>query len=239
MKAANCKSGMTNLKSCPSGRPVQELPSCGDPPRSQKSSRAVWRIFWKRGIWRPASRRGALRMCRPICSDWKFLSWLQMQDLFQDRTRFSRPQSFTRCFSTKINNFKNDFSFQMRLYDPRAQRRPVKKIPFMENPIMCTSLTYKTNQILAANSIGEMGLFDLRSKVHPMCKFKGQAGSIRSITAHPTLPLAASVGIDRFLRVHDLQSRKLIHKVREMTIFGWKRRFSRTSSRFTWSFDFN
>ncbi|CAB03312.1 WD repeat-containing protein 74 [Caenorhabditis elegans] len=102
---------------------------------------------------------------------------------------------------------------EMRLYDPRAQRRPVKKIPFMENPIMCTSLTYKTNQILAANSIGEMGLFDLRSKVHPMCKFKGQAGSIRSITAHPTLPLAASVGIDRFLRVHDLQSRKLIHKI--------------------------
>lgn len=102
---------------------------------------------------------------------------------------------------------------EMRLYDPRAQRRPVKKMVFMENPIMSTSLTYKTNNILAANSIGEMGLFDLRSKVHPVCKFKGQAGSIRSIDGHPTMPLAASVGIDRFLRVHDLQTRKLIHKV--------------------------
>uniref|UniRef100_A0A1I7V2N9 WD_REPEATS_REGION domain-containing protein n=1 Tax=Caenorhabditis tropicalis TaxID=1561998 RepID=A0A1I7V2N9_9PELO len=102
---------------------------------------------------------------------------------------------------------------EMRLYDPRAQRRPVKRIPFMENPIMCTSLTYRTNQILAANSIGEMGLFDLRSKIHPMCKFKGQSGSIRGIDGHPTQPLAASVGIDRFLRVHDLQSRKLIHKI--------------------------
>ncbi|CAL2047864.1 hypothetical protein CAEBREN_16233 [Caenorhabditis brenneri] len=102
---------------------------------------------------------------------------------------------------------------EMRLYDPRAQRRPVKRISFMENPIMCTSLTNKANQVLAANSIGEIGLFDLRSKVHPMCKFKGQAGSIRSISGHPTMPLAASVGIDRFLRVHDLQSRKLIHKI--------------------------
>ncbi|CAO4382671.1 unnamed protein product [Caenorhabditis nigoni] len=102
---------------------------------------------------------------------------------------------------------------EMRVYDPRAQRRPVNKLKFMENPIMCTSLTNKTNQILAANSIGEMGLFDLRSKVHPMCKFKGQAGSIRSIAGHPTMPLAASVGIDRFLRVHDLQTRKLIHKI--------------------------
>ncbi|KAF1755408.1 hypothetical protein GCK72_021977 [Caenorhabditis remanei] len=102
---------------------------------------------------------------------------------------------------------------EMRVYDPRAQRRPVKKIVFMENPIMCTSLTNKTNQILAANSIGEMGLFDLRSKVHPMCKFKGQAGSIRSISGHPTMPLAASVGIDRFLRVHDLQTRKMVHKI--------------------------
>lgn len=102
---------------------------------------------------------------------------------------------------------------EMRVYDPRAQRRPINKLSFMENPIMCTSLTNKSNQILAANSIGEMGLFDLRSKVHPMCKFKGQAGSIRSIDGHPTMPLAASVGIDRFLRVHDLHTRKLIHKI--------------------------
>lgn len=115
------------------------------------------------------------------------------------------PEHNTILEATKLH--------EMRLYDPRAQRRPVKKLEFMKNPIMCTSLTNNTNQILAANSIGEMGLFDLRSKIHPMCKFKGQAGSVRSISGHPTMPLAASVGIDRFLRVHDLQTRKLIHKI--------------------------
>ncbi|CAI5452392.1 unnamed protein product [Caenorhabditis angaria] len=102
---------------------------------------------------------------------------------------------------------------EMRLYDPRAQRRPVKQMKFMENPIMSTGLTFRENYVLAANSIGEMGLFDLRSKIHPVCKFKGQAGSIRSIEGHPTVPLCASVGIDRFLRIHDLQTKKLIHKI--------------------------
>ncbi|KHJ86907.1 hypothetical protein OESDEN_13330 [Oesophagostomum dentatum] len=53
---------------------------------------------------------------------------------------------------------------KMRLYDPRAQRRPVKKIPFMDVPITAVSLCYRDNHVLAANSIGEMGLFDLRSK---------------------------------------------------------------------------
>ncbi|WKY12758.1 hypothetical protein Q1695_003952 [Nippostrongylus brasiliensis] len=102
---------------------------------------------------------------------------------------------------------------EMRLYDPRAQRRPVKKMPFMDVPITAVSRCYKDKHVLAANSIGEMGLFDLRSKIHPVCKYKGQAGAIRSIDAHPTAPYVATCGIDRFLRVHDIDTRKLAHKV--------------------------
>ncbi|VDM53612.1 unnamed protein product [Angiostrongylus costaricensis] len=102
---------------------------------------------------------------------------------------------------------------ELRLYDPRAQRRPLKLIPFMDVPITAVSRCYRDNHVLAANSIGEMGLFDLRSKVHPVCKYKGQAGAIRSIDAHPTAPYVASCGIDRFVRVHDIDTRKLAHKV--------------------------
>ncbi|KAK6054198.1 WD domain, G-beta repeat protein [Cooperia oncophora] len=102
---------------------------------------------------------------------------------------------------------------ELRLYDPRAQRRPVKKIPFMDVPITAVSRCYKDNHVLAANSIGEMGLFDLRSKVHPVCKYKGQAGAIRSIDAHPSAPYVATCGIDRFVRVHDIDTRKLAHKI--------------------------
>ncbi|VDL79410.1 unnamed protein product [Nippostrongylus brasiliensis] len=104
----------------------------------------------------------------------------------------------------------------MRLYDPRAQRRPVKKMPFMDVPITAVSRCYKDKHVLAANSIGEMGLFDLRSK--SALSFLdslsgGQAGAIRSIDAHPTAPYVATCGIDRFLRVHDIDTRKLAHKV--------------------------
>ncbi|KHJ91629.1 hypothetical protein OESDEN_08501, partial [Oesophagostomum dentatum] len=45
------------------------------------------------------------------------------------------------------------------------------------------------------------------------CKYKGQAGAIRSIDAHPTEPYVATCGIDRFVRVHDIDTRKLAHKV--------------------------
>ncbi|PIO63770.1 WD domain, G-beta repeat protein [Teladorsagia circumcincta] len=102
---------------------------------------------------------------------------------------------------------------ELRLYDPRAQRRPVKKIPFMDVPITAVSRCYRDNHVLAANTIGEMGLFDLRSKVHPVCKYKGQAGAIRSIDAHPTAPYVATCGIDRFVRVHDIDTKKLAHKI--------------------------
>ncbi|KJH45992.1 WD domain, G-beta repeat protein [Dictyocaulus viviparus] len=102
---------------------------------------------------------------------------------------------------------------ELRMYDPRAQRRPVKLIPFMDVPLTAVSKCYRANHIIAANSVGEMGLFDLRSKVHPVCKYKGQAGAIRSIDAHPTAPYVATCGIDRFLRVHDIDTRKLAHKI--------------------------
>lgn len=43
---------------------------------------------------------------------------------------------------------------------------------------------------------------------------KGFAGSVRGLQCHPSLPLVASCGLDRFLRVHDLGDKRLRHKVR-------------------------
>ena len=41
----------------------------------------------------------------------------------------------------------------------------------------------------------------------------GIAGAVQQLQLHPTLPLLASVGLDRFLRIHDLQTRSLVRKV--------------------------
>lgn len=42
---------------------------------------------------------------------------------------------------------------------------------------------------------------------------KGIAGSVRGLQCHPSLPLVASCGLDRFLRLHNLDDKRLLHKV--------------------------
>ncbi|XP_031467950.1 WD repeat-containing protein 74 [Phasianus colchicus] len=42
---------------------------------------------------------------------------------------------------------------------------------------------------------------------------KGVGGSVRGLQCHPSLPLVASCGLDRFLRLHSLHDKRLLHKV--------------------------
>lgn len=102
---------------------------------------------------------------------------------------------------------------QVRIYDPSShQRRPVVDFEFDEYPLTCLSLTPRPEQVVVGNSRGRVALLDVRRKgmVHV---FKGVAGSIRAVCCHPTLPLVASCGLDRFLRVHDLNTRLLQTKL--------------------------
>ncbi|GFU52584.1 WD repeat-containing protein 74 [Nephila pilipes] len=101
---------------------------------------------------------------------------------------------------------------QIRLYDTRAQRRPVIDMDFERYPLMSLSLAHNDNQVVVGSSRGRMALIDLRRKllVHA---FKGFVGSIRSVQCHPTLPWVASCGLDRFLRIHDLNQHKLLKKI--------------------------
>ncbi|XP_050036259.1 WD repeat-containing protein 74 [Dermacentor andersoni] len=102
---------------------------------------------------------------------------------------------------------------QVRVYDPSSrQRRPVVDFEFDEYPLTCLSLTPRPEQVVVGNSHGRVALLDIRRKgmVHV---YKGVAGSIRSVCCHPSLPLVASCGLDRFVRVHDLHSRLLVTKL--------------------------
>uniref|UniRef100_A0A6M2CRU3 Putative ribosome bioproteinsis protein nsa1 ovary overexpressed n=1 Tax=Rhipicephalus microplus TaxID=6941 RepID=A0A6M2CRU3_RHIMP len=102
---------------------------------------------------------------------------------------------------------------QVRVYDPNCrQRRPVVDFEFDEYSLTCLSLTPRPEQVVVGNSHGRVGLLDIRRKgmVHV---YKGVAGSIRAVCCHPTLPIVASCGLDRFVRVHDLHSRLLITKL--------------------------
>uniref|UniRef100_A0A915CS07 tRNA:m(4)X modification enzyme TRM13 n=1 Tax=Ditylenchus dipsaci TaxID=166011 RepID=A0A915CS07_9BILA len=102
---------------------------------------------------------------------------------------------------------------QIRLYDPRAQRKPVKEFEWLDEPIQALSTCCREDFVLVGNNRGELGLFDLRTKISLASKYKGFAGAIRSIDAHPTEPIFASCGIDRFVVLHDLNTRRVLKKI--------------------------
>ena len=70
-------------------------------------------------------------------------------------------------------------------------------------------------QVLAGSGRGRLELCDLRMG-RPVHALKGLAGGVREMTCHPDRPYSACVSLDRFLLVHDLDTRKLVHKVRPL-----------------------
>ncbi|XP_013382199.1 WD repeat-containing protein 74 [Lingula anatina] len=102
---------------------------------------------------------------------------------------------------------------QVRLYDHScSQRRPLINIDFGEDPLTAVAVTHNENQVLVGSSTGTMALVDFRKGRMVQC-YKGFAGGIRCIQCHPTLPLVASCGLDRHLRIHDTNTKELLHKV--------------------------
>ncbi|XP_050816825.1 WD repeat-containing protein 74 [Gopherus flavomarginatus] len=102
---------------------------------------------------------------------------------------------------------------QVRLYDPSSpQRRPVLEATYGEYPLTALSLTPGADSVVVGSSHGDMAVIDLRQGRLVKC-LKGFAGSVRSVQCHPALPLVASCGLDRFLRVHNIEDKCLVHKV--------------------------
>ncbi|XP_062870076.1 WD repeat-containing protein 74 [Trichomycterus rosablanca] len=101
---------------------------------------------------------------------------------------------------------------QVRVYDPAAQRRPVMEVQFGEVPLTVLSVPADESSVVVGNTHGQLAVLDLRKGLVRGC-MKGVAGSVRGLQCHPTLPLVASCGLDRFLRIHNLQDRTLLHKV--------------------------
>ncbi|KAL3832329.1 hypothetical protein ACJMK2_023982 [Sinanodonta woodiana] len=102
---------------------------------------------------------------------------------------------------------------QVRVYDPSTpQRRPVMDIQFDEYPLTALSLRpNRDDQVIISNTQGKMALVDLR-KGQVVHIFKGTAGGIRDVQCHSSEPLVAACGLDRFLRIYDINTKQLMHK---------------------------
>jgi len=109
---------------------------------------------------------------------------------------------------------------QVRIYDTRAKRRPVQDGYFPDAAELCgntASATSKhlncitaldTNTVAVGSAAGNLFSVDLRT-MRLLHRYKSVAGSIRTLRKHPSLPLLASAGLDRYVRVHNTVGREL------------------------------
>ena len=115
---------------------------------------------------------------------------------------------------------------QIRLYDMRSDNcRPVMEIKneyknngaarvVMEGwKSICVDSTEQ--KFVAGDRAGNMAIYELRQGMRRLGKFKDgvAGGSIRDLECHPTRPYVASVGLDRYLRIHDMNTRRLVSKM--------------------------
>ncbi|XP_030264585.1 WD repeat-containing protein 74 [Sparus aurata] len=102
---------------------------------------------------------------------------------------------------------------QVHVFDPSSpQRRPVLEVEYGEYPLTALSLTASGDTVVVGNTHGQIALLDLRKGLVRGC-LKGLVGGVRGLQCHPSQPVVASCGLDRFLRIHSLEDRKLQHKV--------------------------
>merc|ERR1712002_1350658 len=69
------------------------------------------------------------------------------------------------------------------------------------------------NHVIVGNARGVMTQHDLRMKGRMVHGFKGFAGGLRDIRCHTSEPLVASVGLDRYLRFHNVVNHRIVNKI--------------------------
>lgn len=105
------------------------------------------------------------------------------------------------------------FLCQVHVFDPSSpQRRPVLEFEYGDYPLTALSLPASGHTVAVGNTHGQIALLDLR-KGMVRGSLKGLAGAVRGLQCHASQPVVASCGLDRFLRIHSLDDRKLLHKV--------------------------
>lgn len=102
---------------------------------------------------------------------------------------------------------------QVRLYDIAAQRRHILSFDFREYPIKVIKEDLDGYTVFVGTGSGDLASFDMRTG-KLLGSFKGKcSGSIRSIAKHPELPVIASCGLDRYLRIWNTKTRELLAAV--------------------------
>ena len=102
--------------------------------------------------------------------------------------------------------------YKLRLYDTGASKKPHTEAVLGSSRITGIAPEPDGQRVWVSNAIGSVEMYDVRGGRFTGA-INGIAGSVRDLAMHPEGKKIASVGLDRFLRVHDTTSRKSSGKV--------------------------
>lgn len=118
------------------------------------------------------------------------------------------------CFYPNENNLISCVTKEgyVLLYDDRVQRRPITK--FFESKASYTSVacTYRERQCIVGTTKGYVQLLDLRAPIQCVKTYKSFTGSVTSLICDPCAPVVISTCLDRYLRIHSLNTKALLFK---------------------------
>ena len=102
----------------------------------------------------------------------------------------------------------------VRLYDCReANKLPVHSIkPLSGSSYNVVHCPPQSHCVYTGDTTGNLYSFDMRAAPKILGKYKGIAGSVRSIDTDPTGRYVVSCGLDRYVRIHEVASRFLVNK---------------------------
>ena len=103
---------------------------------------------------------------------------------------------------------------QVRCYDARAQRRPVRSMDLGDHPFTATALAPDGRSLLVGDTIGTLHRVDLAT-MRQTGVYQGMGGSIRAISVWggASQPLVACAGLDRSVTVHHIETRQLLRRI--------------------------
>ncbi|XP_063236995.1 WD repeat-containing protein 74 [Bacillus rossius redtenbacheri] len=102
----------------------------------------------------------------------------------------------------------------VNVYDTRSQhRRPVLNTIIAGQAFTCIAAAPKDRHVVVGSGQGCMYLLDMRWPNKSSSRFKGFHGGVSAIACHGSEPYVMSTSIDHGLRVHNLDTTALVHKV--------------------------
>ncbi|XP_074097086.1 WD repeat domain 74 lethal (2) k09848 isoform X2 [Cotesia typhae] len=152
---------------------------------------------------------------------------LQLHDLEQDKITFKEKNVRHDWLEMRVPIWVSDIGFltdsskiatcsrygYVRLYDPLVQKRPVINIDIKDQALTTLAIAPKENHIVVGSGNGIMNLVDLRKPGKVLNTYKGFVGGITAISCPKNNPYIVSVGLDRYLRIHNINTKELLQKV--------------------------